>query len=285
MGENQAIRSSPPSALSNHKNDGKEDVGTTTTTPARRAVFFTVIAAFCWAAISFSPAPARATGGGVDVALNLAELLRAARSVIAANQTLINDADRGDKGLTADVVLRETLTIYQDKTGFRPNSFPKRSLMGRLMRAQIAAIREVMNDNQATINAQGVGFKGFVPAVFARLVNERFKAKVGHEAEIKVTAPSHLVRNRKARPDSWESSVIDTKLQSPDWPRGKIFAKHTEKNGRPALRVLVPEYYGKGCLSCHGGPTSEVDITGYRKEGGKLGDLGGAISITLFDGR
>jgi hypothetical protein len=26
----------------------------------------------------------------------------------------------------------------------------------------------------------------------------------------------------------------------------------------------------------------EVDITGYLKEGGKLGDLGGVISITLF---
>ena len=150
------------------------------------------------------------------------------------------------------------------------------------MRAQIAAISEMMDENQATINKHGIGFKGFVPAVFARLVNERFKRQIGREAEIKVTAPMHLVRNRKARPDTWESEAILKKLMSEAWPRGNIFTERTMKGSRPALRVLVPEYYGKGCLSCHGQPKGEIDITGYRKEGGKLGDLAGAISITLF---
>ena len=37
-----------------------------------------------------------------------------------------------------------------------------------------------------------------------------------------------------------------------------------------------------GCLTCHGEPKGEIDVTGYPKEGGKLGDLGGVISITLF---
>ena len=52
--------------------------------------------------------------------------------------------------------------------------------------------------------------------------------------------------------------------------------------GRDAFRVLVPEYYGAGCLRCHGEPKGEIDVTGYPKEGGKLGDLAGAISITLY---
>ncbi len=29
-------------------------------------------------------------------------------------------------------------------------------------------------------------------------------------------------------------------------------------------------------------PKGEIDVTGYPKEGGKAGDLGGAISIVLF---
>jgi hypothetical protein len=45
---------------------------------------------------------------------------------------------------------------------------------------------------------------------------------------------------------------------------------------------MVPEYYAKSCLSCHGQPKGEVDITGYPKEGASEGDLGGIISITLF---
>ena len=35
------------------------------------------------------------------------------------------------------------------------------------------------------------------------------------------------------------------------------------------------------CLSCHGEPKGELDITGYPKEGAHEGDLGGIISITL----
>jgi len=44
----------------------------------------------------------------------------------------------------------------------------------------------------------------------------------------------------------------------------------------------VPEYYGASCLSCHGGPKGEFDVTGYPKDGAKEGDLGGVISITLY---
>jgi hypothetical protein len=144
------------------------------------------------------------------------------------------------------------------------------------------AITEVMDENQAAINQKGLGFKGFVPAVFGRLVNEKFRMKVGQEADVKVTAPRELVRNRKALPDDWESQVIETKLMQADWPKDKIFTAETPVGGRSAFRVLIPEYYGQGCLQCHGEPKGDFDVTGYPKEGGKLGDLGGVISITLF---
>jgi hypothetical protein len=151
-----------------------------------------------------------------------------------------------------------------------------------LLKLQIESITEVIDDNQSIINKPGIGFKGFVPAVFGRLVNERFREKIGKEAEVKVTAPVELVRNRKALPDDWEVEIINTKLSSPDWPKNKVFSQLAEKNRRPAYRVLVPEYYSKNCLSCHGEPKGEIDVTGYPKEGGKLGQLGGIISISLY---
>jgi hypothetical protein len=49
--------------------------------------------------------------------------------------------------------------------------------------------------------------------------------------------------------------------------------------------MMMPEYYASSCLSCHGSPKGETDITGYPKEGGHEGDLGAIISITLFDKR
>jgi hypothetical protein len=215
-------------------------------------------------------------------ALNLAKLLQAARSVISANQDLINDPEVGDKGLTGEVVLAAALETYRKTAKADPMSVDPESREGRLLRAGMEAIREVTDENQSFINRKGVGFKAFIPAVFGRLVTERLAEKIGHVAEIKITAPPHLVRNRKARPDDWEQRVIETKLASPEWPRGQFFAESFQSKGHDAFRVAVPEYYSASCLSCHGEPKGEIDITGYPKEGAEEGDLGGVISITLF---
>lgn len=218
----------------------------------------------------------------METALRLASLLRSARSVIASQQKLINDPAIGDKGLTGDHVLELATKAYLEANGTEPLHDGQDPLEARLIAAQMKAIRAVMADNQATINADGIGFKGFVPAVFGQLVNESFANLVGTEAQVKVTAPPDLVRNRKAMPDDWETKVIEADLMSPDWPKGQVYAELTELGGKPAYRVLVPEYYSTGCLSCHGEPAGEIDITGYPKEGGREGDLGGVISISIF---
>jgi cytochrome c553 len=99
---------------------------------------------------------------------------------------------------------------------------------------------------------------------------------------MKVTAPQQFIRNAKAKADDWESGVIRDKLMLASWPKDQIFAAEAAAKGKSAHRTAVPEYYGASCLSCHGSPQGEIDITGYPKEGGKVGDLGGVISITLF---
>ena len=217
-----------------------------------------------------------------EIALNLARLLRSARSVISANQALINDPNIGDKGLTGEVVLAAAIVKYKAAGHSDPRSLDPQSREGRLLDAEMQAIKEVTDEKQSFINRTGVGFKAFIPAVFGRLVTERLREKVGNEAEIKITAPPALVRNRKARPDDWEKTVIETKFMSPAWPRGQLYSEEHPNKGRAAFRVMVPEYYAASCLSCHGEKKGEIDITGYPKEGAHVGDLGGVISITLF---
>jgi Protein of unknown function (DUF3365) len=257
-------------------------------TVVRRARRLGYAAALCLATASIglpmvaSSGPALATSEEEQIALRLADLLRAARAVISAKQELINDPTVGDKGLTGDAVLAETIARFTESTGMDPREVDPDSRLAPLLEAQLAAIEEVMEEAQPSINQPGVGFKGFVPAVFARMVNERFKAKVGDRAEIKVTAPAVLVRNRMARPDDWESEHIEKQLLAPDWPEGQVLSTVAQSDGREAFRMLVPEYYTAGCLTCHGEPQGEIDVTGYPKEGGKLGDLGGVISITLY---
>ena len=232
---------------------------------------------------SFSVLPLRATADDdATIARSLADMLRAARQVISNNQARINDPNLGDKGLSGHVVLEQAIEIYKKNTGTDPASIDPHSRHGKLLRAQMDSIVEATDAHQATINAKGVGFKAFIPAVFARLVNEAFDNRARTEAHVKVTAPEQLVRNRKARPDAWERDVIRNKLLQADWPRGQAFSAETQEKDQKAFRMMMPEYYASSCLSCHGSPKGETDITGYPKEGGKEGDLGAVISVTLF---
>lgn len=215
------------------------------------------------------------------IAGSIAAMLQSARAVIAQHQETINDPGKGDKGLTGAVVLDQAIDIYRKTTGADPMAIDPASYEGRLLRAQMEAVVEVIDANQSTINAEGIGFKGFIPASFARLVTEAFGRRVGDEAAVKVTAPPELVRNRRARPDTWEVAAIRDYLSAADWPRGQIHAGMDEASEGPPIRIMVPEYYAQSCMACHGGPKGEIDISGYPKEGASEGDLGGVISIRL----
>lgn len=230
------------------------------------------------------PVPQPAAAGDAELAIGtkLANMLRASRGVVSANQALINNADVGDKQFTGERFLSEAEAGYLKRVGSPLVAEDLSARDRRLLDAQREAMRKVVDAHQEEINQPGVGFKGFIPATFARLANEEFGAIAGQEARIRVTAPSQLVRNRKARPDPWEKNILETRLLAADWPKGETFTEEVEFEGRPAFRMLLPEYYGESCLSCHGEPRGEMDITNYPKEGGKEGDLAGAISIVIF---
>jgi hypothetical protein len=238
--------------------------------------------ALCVASVPYAAGSAVSAEDDMTIAQSLAEMLRDARTVISDQQDLINNPQLGDKHLAGKVVLDQAIAKYSKGTGVDPKKLDPASRQGRLLRAMMAAIAEVVDDNQPTINEKGTGFKGFIPAVFARLVAESFDQLAKGEAEVKVTAPLELVRNRKARPDQWETQVIEKRFLDPAWPAGKPFSAEVETNGRPAFRVMVPEYYVESCLACHGSPKGQMDVTGYPKEGRKLNDLGAVISITLY---
>ncbi|MGH7047158.1 MAG: Tll0287-like domain-containing protein [Stellaceae bacterium] len=257
--------------------------GTLWRVPVLLAAAILAAAVLAVAAIpSFAVAEQATPTGDAATAQSLAEMLRDARTVISNNEDLINNPAIGDKHLSGSRVLNDAIQLYKKATGVEPTAIDPNSYQGRLMRALMAAIVQVTDENQVTINEKGMGFKGFIPAVFGRLVSEAFNGLAKGEAVMKVTAPPDLVRNRKALPDPWETEVIETKLLSPQWPRGQPYSAMVETDGRQAYRFAVPEYYTASCLACHGTPKGALDITGYPKEGRKLGDLGGVMSITLF---
>lgn len=242
-----------------------------------------LVAGLCTAATLMIGANA-ATSAEDDAAIakSLATMLRSGRTVISRNQDKINDPKLGDKGLDGKTVLAEAVKIYKETAGVDPASIDPNSRHGKLIRMEMDAIVEVLDGTQQTINRQGVGFKGFIPAVFGRQVSEAFGRRATGLAEMKVTAPPKLVRNSKARADDWESMVIKDRLMLASWNKDAVFSEVAKSKGKDAYRTAMPEYYAASCLSCHGSPAGEIDITGYPKEGAQVGDLGAVISITLY---
>ena len=63
-------------------------------------------------------------------------------------------------------------------------------------------------------------------------------------------------------------------------PNSETYVSELTESGK-TLRVMMPIYYQRECLACHGEPKGEWDISGYPKEGAGEGDLAGAISVKI----
>jgi hypothetical protein len=218
---------------------------------------------------------ARAAGEAEAVAEHLIELVNIGRVVVLEHQDTINDAAKAEKGFTADFVADQVMERFKKKTKIDlrvPNVVPQANFYLALVEAE----REVVDEAQPVINRQGVGFKGFLHAVFARRVGEHFYRKSG--VRMKLTGVNY--RNPNNKPDDFEEEVLRM-FSDPRHPKGQSYVRNTVFDGRPVLRVIDPEYAAASCLSCHGAPRGERDITGMKKEGWKEGDLAGAISLVL----
>jgi uncharacterized protein DUF3365 len=84
-------------------------------------------------------------------------------------------------------------------------------------------------------------------------------------------------RNPKNKPDDYETSVLK---RLSGRPRAEAYVSELTDQGQ-TLRVVMPiYYYAAACLTCHGEPKSDLDISGYPKEGHRDGDLAEAITVT-----
>lgn len=205
----------------------------------------------------------------------LITLLKVGRAVVSEHQALINDASKGSKGFTDEFLAGQVVERFKKQTRIdlnRPSATPQSGVLLSLLEAE----KEVVAESQPVINKQGVAFKGFLPAVFARKSGEKFYRKTG--IRLKLTGIDYRFPGNK--PDDFEAEVLRM-FADPRHPKGQRYSKATIVAGKPVLRVMDPEYAGASCLTCHGGPRGERDITGMKKEGWKEGELAGAISIVM----
>ncbi len=224
-----------------------------------------------------------AAGDDPAIAESLAEMLRDARTVVSNNQELINNPDIGDKGLTGKNILDEADATLQIAYGSR--SGDDRS---EIAAWPAAACDDGFNSSRCGRQSgddqrQGHGVQGLHPGgvrtAGQRGVRTQRRGRRRDQGDR--PAPNSCATARRARTAGRPRSS----RQSCSRRTGRAAIRYSamaEAKGRPAYRVMVPEYYAESCLTCHGSPKGEMDITGYPKEGGKAGDLGAVISITLY---
>jgi general secretion pathway protein A len=213
-----------------------------------------------------------------ETARLLAKLLRAGRLVIERNQLLIDDQHKGDKGFTPEAFEQQLVQEFREQTKIdlsklqnAPITVPP--LAKELLPAFIVASKEVVRDAQVVINQRGIGYKNFIPATYGSQAAARFSK----QTRVRLKQTTLQPRNPKNEPDEYEASVLK-------WlsgrPRAEAYVSELTDQGQ-TLRVVMPIYYVPACLSCHGEPKGELDISGYPKEGHTDGDLAGAITVTL----
>lgn len=229
---------------------------------------------FAVTALALSAGPAMAANEA-EVAEHLIELVKIGRGVVSEQMANINDAAKADKGFTGDYMAAQVIERFKKRTKVDlriPNVVPQANLYLALVEAE----KEVVDEAQPIINKQGISFKGFIPAVFARRTGEHFYKKSG--VRLKLTGSDY--RNPSNKPDDFEAEVLRM-FSDPRHPKGQSYVRNTMVDGRPVLRMMDPEYAGATCLNCHGSPKGERDVTGNKKEGWKEGELAGAISVVL----
>jgi general secretion pathway protein A len=207
----------------------------------------------------------------------LAILLDSGRAVINDNQSLFDDRARADKGFTPDVFERQLVDMFRSRSGVDLQDLDEARIPNgakRLLRELVAVSKQVIADAQPEINRPDVGFKGFIPAVFGARVAARFTERTG--VRLKQTALSP--RNPRNAPDAAERAALEA-FADPTFPREKVISEATAQSGW--LRLMFPLYTTRHCLDCHGEPKGELDRTGYPREGLKLGQNAGAISVMI----
>ena len=215
-----------------------------------------------------------------ETARLLAILLDSGRVAIGRNQALINDPSSAQTAFTPELFAANTTAIFKERTGHNLEDLANANvptLAKRLLERLLMESKKTVESYQPVLNMKGLKYKGLIPATFGTETATRFQKWSG--VYVKQTAPEHLLRNANNKPDSFEAEHMQ-ELTEASFQRNKdtVISKI---DGGNSVRVLLPLFYEKNCLSCHGEPKGERDISGYSKEGGREGQLGGAISVKI----
>jgi hypothetical protein len=211
----------------------------------------------------------------------VAKLMVSCRAIIAQNQNLINDPEKGDKGFTGDVYAGKVKEHFKNLTGIdvSENDAISSDSVKKTLGTLLCSSKEVIDESQKVINMKGKGFKKIIPAVVGRRTGYKFNKAMGNGYYLKQTSMKY--RNPANHPDIFEEKYLK-EFEEPGSQKGEGKGEViTNSDGSKVYRYMLPTYIEPSCLKCHGEPKGEKDITGRIKEGYKEGEIRGSISVMI----
>ena len=218
----------------------------------------------------------------------IAKIYSASMLYIFKKQTLINQASQQKEILFGKQFITQIKSTYKQK--FNTDTFPDENTLA--IKTLLEVMIEVMEDNKTLLLDQDIKFKGFIPAIFAFQISEKYSKK-GVGVKVKFTNETKRIRNKFNSPDTWEVNAIEKLKQQ------NLSEYYDEKGiykGKQAYRYMIPVSLSPMCLTCHGTPENNpenvnipaskrtmLDKTGFKMENWKITDFGGGISVTIYD--
>lgn len=173
----------------------------------------------------------------------------------------------------ASVVVFAVYYVWMANAGAAQNE--RRALAeARTLSAEMDASWDYVNSIQERINyTDGVyDFKGVYCSVAGKSIAKRFT----DSTEYSIRYVRENPRSGTDVPDAFELEALQAFGQG----KREYYAM-TEVDGKATFRYVSSLEAEHNCLECHGQPVGEKDVTGFKKEGMQLGDLAGAVSISL----
>ncbi|MBT7590673.1 MAG: DUF3365 domain-containing protein [Candidatus Scalindua sp.] len=211
----------------------------------------------------------------------IARLLVSCRAVIAQNQNLFNNAGKGDKGFAAEVYINKVKDHYKNATGIEVSESDASSAdsVKKTLGTLLVSAKDIIDESQDVLNTKGKGFKNIIPVVVGRRASYKYSRDMGYGYYLKQT--SMKFRNPSNHPDPFEVKVL-IMFEGSNHQKGKGIGEVIAfADGSKIYRYMLPVYIEPQCLVCHGDPKGEKDMAGKIKEGYKLGELRGAISVVI----
>lgn len=149
----------------------------------------------------------------------------------------------------------------------------------RVLEKSVRATWDFIDYEQPNINYDRDGtynFKGLYCSLVGKSVGKLFTMSTDYQYLLRYTRLEP--RNALDEPDDFERAALAAFATG----EATEYTGFVEGDGgRREFRYVGAIYLTDTCMECHGGPAGDLDVTGFAKEGMEVGDVGGAVSITM----